>query len=251
MLSLIFMEERLQKILSRMGVASRRKSEEMIEEGRVTVNGKVAVLGQKADAGRDHIKLDGKLLSRPSERKLYLALNKPVNVLTTLDEEEDRPTVRQYLKHIKERVYPIGRLDFDTEGLLLFTNDGELAHAVTHPSKKVSKTYRVKIKGALDDNAAERLRRGIRLEDGNTAPAQLKRLRLAEANSWVEIAITEGRKRQIRRMLQAVGHPVIKLIRVSIDGVKLGRMSAGQIRELSNEEVKRLKYSAGFQREGR
>jgi 23S rRNA pseudouridine2605 synthase len=240
------MEKRLQKILAEMGVASRRQAEELIEEGRVTVNGKAAKLGQKADPLRDHIKLDGKLLTRPSEGKVYFALNKPVNVLTSLGEKDERPKVKDYLKGVKERVYPVGRLDFDSEGLLLITNDGDLAYAILHPSKKIQKTYSVKVKGVLDEKAIERLRKGIKIEGGRTAPAEVKPVKILKQNSWLEMTIHEGRKRQIRRMLQAVGHPVIRLIRTRIDGVTLGTLKPGELRRLSNEEVKRLKYSAGF-----
>jgi 23S rRNA pseudouridine2605 synthase len=245
------MEKRLQKILAEMGIASRRKAEELIEEGRVTVNGRVAVLGNKADPEGDHIKLDGKLLTHPSERKVYLMFNKPVNVLTTLDAEEERPIVKDFLKGVRERVYPVGRLDFDSEGLLLITNDGELAHAVTHPAKKIPKTYMVKVKGVLDDTGIGMLRKGVRLEDGMTAPAEVRPVKRLKQNSWIEITIHEGRKRQIRRMLKAVGHPVIRLMRTKIDGVKLGSLKPGELRHLSNEEIKKLKYAAGILTGGR
>lgn len=244
------MEKRLQKILAEMGVASRRKAEGLIEEGRVTVNGRVATLGDKADPEADHIKLDGKLLTRPSGRKTYLMLNKPVNVLTSLDPREERPTVRDLLRRIKVRVFPVGRLDFDSEGLLLITNDGELAHAVMHPSKKMPKTYMVKVRGVLEESDMQRLSKGITLEDGRTAPAEVRPVKVLRQNSWVEITIYEGRKRQIRRMLKAVGHPVIRLIRTKIDGVKLGTLKPGELRHLSNEEVKKLKYAAGILKGG-
>jgi len=246
----MFMETRLQKILAEMGVASRRKAEEIIMEGRVTVNGRVASIGDKADPERDHIKLDGKLLARPSGRKIYLALNKPLNVLTSLSTEEDRPTVRDYISGVGERVYPVGRLDFDSEGLLLITNDGELAHAVMHPSKKIPKTYRVKVKGVLDEKKLAKLRKGVRLDDGMTAPSEVKPLRVLKENSWLEITIREGRKRQVRRMLGVVGNPVIRLIRTRIGGVELGQLRPGELRRLSNEEVKKLKYAAGFSEGG-
>jgi len=242
----MLMEKRLQKILADLGIASRRKAEELIADGRVTVNGKVAELGQKADPLRDHIKLDGKLLTRPAEQKVYFVLNKPVNVLTSLGDEDERPKVKDFFKGIKERVYPVGRLDFDSEGLLLITNDGELAHAILHPSKKMPKIYSVKVKGVLDEKALTKLRNGIRLEDGRTAPAEVKPIKMLKQNSWIEITIHEGRKRQIRRMLTAVGHPVIRLIRIRIGSITLGALKPGDIRRLSNEEVKRLKYSAGF-----
>jgi 23S rRNA pseudouridine2605 synthase len=241
---------RLQKILADRGVASRRKAEEIIEEGRVTVNGVVATLGDKADPEKDHIKLDGKLLSQPAGARKYLVLHKPKNVITTLDPEETRPTVRDFLAGVRERVYPVGRLDFDSEGLLLLTNDGELAHAVMHPSGKMPKTYRVKIKGVLEEKDFEKLRRGVRLDDGLTAPAEVRPLEALKQNSWIEMTIYEGRKRQIRRMLQAVGHPVIRLIRTRIDGLSLGSLAPGEMRHLSNNELKRLKYSAGLSEGG-
>lgn len=240
------MEKRLQKVLAELGVASRRKAEELIEEGRVTVNGRRAVLGQKADPLRDHIKVDGRLLSGEAEPKVYYAFHKPRNVITSLEGEEERPTVGDYFKRIRYRVYPVGRLDFDSEGLLLVTNDGELANAVMHPSKKLPKTYRVKVRGVLEENNIEKLRRGVRLEDGMTAPAGVKKLGLLKSNSWVEVTLREGRRRQIRRMLEKVGHPVLKLIRTKVDGIELGPLKPGELRKLSPDEVKRIKYQAGL-----
>ncbi|MCL5061738.1 MAG: pseudouridine synthase [Nitrospiraceae bacterium] len=233
------MEQRIQKILAQMGIASRRKAEELIEEGRVTVNGKVAALGMKADPAKDHIKVDGRLLIRP-EPKIYLMFNKPVGVVTSLSDPEGRPTIKDFLKGIKYRVFPVGRLDYDSEGLLLITNDGDFAHSVLHPSKKIPKTYVVKVKGIIDEAEMEKLRGGVRLEDGLTAPAKVKRIRKADNNSWVEITIYEGRKRQIRRMLENVGYPVIRLKRIAINGIKLGDLKSGEIRHLTNEEIKRL-----------
>ncbi len=233
------MEQRIQKILAQMGIASRRKAEELIEEGRVTVNGKVAALGMKADPAKDHIKVDGRLLIRP-EPKMYLMFNKPVGVVTSLSDPEGRPTIKDFLKGIKYRVFPVGRLDYDSEGLLLITNDGDFAHSVLHPSKKIPKTYVVKVKGIIDEAEMEKLRGGVRLEDGLTAPAKVKRIRKADNNSWVEITIYEGRKRQIRRMLENVGYPVIRLKRIAINGIKLGDLKSGEIRHLTNEEIKRL-----------
>ena len=234
------MEERLQKILAKMGIASRRGAEEIILEGRVTVNGKVAILGMKAEMSKDHIKLDGKLLTRP-EPKVYLMINKPRGVITTLSEAEERPSIRDYLKKIKYRVFPVGRLDYDSEGLLLLTNDGDFTHAVLHPSKKIPKTYHVKIKGVIENDKIEKLKRGVKLEDGMTSPAKLKKLRKTEENSWVEITIYEGKKKQVRRMFEKVGHSVLKLKRVRINGIELGNLPPGEIRYLTPEEVSKIK----------
>ena len=234
------MEERLQKILAKIGIASRRAAEEIILEGRVTVNGKVATLGMKADPSKDHIKLDGKLLTKP-EPKVYLMINKPRGVITTLSESEERLTIKDFLKKIKYRVFPVGRLDYDSEGLLLLTNDGDFAHAILHPSKKIPKTYHVKIKGVLEDDEIEKLRKGVKLQDGMTQPSKVKKLWKTEENSWIEITIYEGRKRQIRRMLEKVGHPVLKLKRVRINGIEIGNLAPGEIRYLTPEEVGKIK----------
>lgn len=244
------MERRLQKILSEMGIASRRKSEELILEGRVTVNGRVAVIGSKADPLRDYIKLDGKLVAGPSHkasRKVYLMFNKPRNVVTTLFDPEGRPAVKDYLQEIKYRVFPVGRLDFDSEGLLLLTNDGDFANAVLHPSREIPKTYLVKVKGDMKEETLNRLRAGVRLEDGVTMPAKAKKLRKSENNSWIEMTIYEGKRRQIRRMLEKVGHPVLKLKRTSINGLKLGSLKPGEMRHLTTEELHTMRRELGIQ----
>ena len=240
------MEKRLQKILAEMGIASRRKAEEMIIEGRVTVNGKVATIGMKADLNRDHIKLNGKLLIRP-EPKVYLIVNKPKGVVTSLHDPEGRPTIKDFLKGVKYRVFPVGRLDYDSEGLLLLTNDGNFTYAVLHPSKKIPKTYLVKVREVLEDDEIEKLRKGIRLEDGVTAPAKVKRIRKTEHNSWLEITLHEGKKRQIRRMLDKVGHPVLKLKRIRINGIELGNLESGKYRYLMPDEVDKIKKEVFFQ----
>ncbi len=234
------MEERLQKIISRAGIASRRKAEELITEGRVTVNGSVASLGMKADPDRDHIKV-GKKLLQLSESKVYMALNKPVKCITAMSDPGRRLTVKDLLKGVKAKVFPVGRLDYDSEGLLILTNDGELANAILHPKKRVPKTYRVKISGFLSDKEIEKLQNGMKLEDGKTAPAKVKRIRKAETSSWVEMTIHEGRKRQIRRMMERVGHDVMKLQRTRIAGLDLGRLPKGEFRYLKPDEIKRLK----------
>ena len=234
------MNKRLQKILSEMGISSRRKAEEIILEGRITVNGKIATLGTKADLAKDHIKVDGKLLVRP-EPRVYIMLNKPKNVVTSLHDPEGRPTVKDLLKGVKYRVFPVGRLDFDSEGLLLLTNDGDFAQAVLHPSKNISKTYLVKVKGDPEEKRMDKLRSGVRLEEGLTAPARVKKIRTTENNSWLEITIHEGKKRQIRRMLEEIGHLVLKLNRTRINGLELGRLRPGEYRFLTPDELDTIK----------
>ncbi len=239
MVLFIFMEQRLQKIIAEMGLASRRKSEEMIIEGRVTVNGRVVSIGTKADPVKDHIKVDGKLITS-IEKKVYILFNKPRGVVTSLSDPQGRPTVKDYLRGIKQRVYPVGRLDYDSEGLLLLTNDGAFTHSILHPSKKVPKTYQVKIKGIMLPAAMEKVRNGIILDGVRTAPAKIKTVRKTEHNSWIEMTIYEGKKRQIRRMFQRLGHSVIRLIRIKINGIALGSLPAGSYRHLLPEEKKKL-----------
>jgi 23S rRNA pseudouridine2605 synthase len=233
------MEQRIQKIIAEMGISSRRKAEEMIIEGRVTVNGKTAVIGMKADPFRDHIKVDGKLLVEP-EKKVYFIFNKPRGVVTSLSDPEGRPTVHDFLKGIRQRVFPVGRLDYDSEGMLFLTNDGEFAHAVLHPSKKIPKTYLVKVKGVLEEKDIEKLKTGIRLDRTLTAPAHVRRVRKTENNSWIEMTIYEGKKRQIRRMLERVGHSVMRLMRVRINGLEMGELKPGAYRKMTPEEMKKM-----------
>lgn len=233
------MEQRLQKIIAEMGISSRRGAEEIIIEGRVTVNGQVAVLGMKADPAKDHIKVDGKLIVQP-EKKVYLVFHKPRGVLTSLSDPQGRPVVKDFLRGIRQRVFPVGRLDYDSEGMLILTNDGEFAHAILHPSKKIPKTYMVKIKGVLSDEGMERIRTGIKIEGTMTAPAKVKRVRKTEQNSWIEVTIFEGRKRQIRKMLERVGNPVIRLMRIRINGLEMGDLMPGQLRHIAPDEMKRI-----------
>ncbi|WP_353684162.1 pseudouridine synthase [Thermodesulfovibrio sp. 3907-1M] len=239
------MMKRLQKILSDFGIASRRKAEELIKEGRVTVNGEIAHLGQKADPEKDYIKVDGKLLIRP-EPKVYYAFYKPRKVITSLIDPQGRPTIKNFLKGIKFRVYPVGRLDYDSEGLLILTNDGELAYRIMHPSSEIEKTYLVKVDGIIEPETIEKLRKGIKIEGKLAVPVSVNFVKKLKANSWIRITLHEGRKRQIRKMLEKVGHPVIRLIRVSIDGIKLGELKPGQYRALTKEEVEELKKRAGL-----
>lgn len=234
------MEERIQKILAKCGIASRRKAEDLILEGRVTVNGKIAAIGMKADFERDHIKVNGKLI-RGFENKAYIILNKPGKCITSMHDPEGRPTVKGFLRGVKAKVFPVGRLDYDAEGLLLMTNDGELANAILQPKGEVKKTYLVKVKGMLEEKSIQMLERGVKLRDGITAPAKVKKVRKEKVNSWLEITIHEGRKHQVKRMFERVGHPVLKIKRTKIDGLELWGLPTGKYRYLMPEEIKRLK----------
>ncbi len=236
------MQERLQKIIARAGVTSRRKAEELILQGRVKVNGRVVTeLGSKADPERDHVKVDGKLIHF-KQPQAYLMLNKPRGYVTTLFDPEGRPTVLDLLKGVRQRVFPIGRLDYDTEGLLLLTNDGDLAHALMHPSYEVPKTYLAKVKGVLTDDKIKKLEKGVPLPDGKTAPCTIKKIRKTQENSWLEVTLHEGKKRQVRRMLERVGHSVLKLKRIRYAFLELVDLLPGRYRHLSPQEVKRLKF---------
>lgn len=235
------MLERIQKIMAQAGVSSRREAERLILEGRVTLNGKaVKEPGTKADPEKDHIKVNGKLITRP-EPKTYVILYKPGGYVTTSSDPERRPTVMELLDKVKVRVFPVGRLDYDTEGVILCTNDGELAHKLQHPRHEAPKTYLAKVEGVPTPEEIARLRKGVKLEDGMTAPAKVKLVRKVEANSWLEIIIHEGRNRQVKRMCEATGHPVIKLKREGFAFLTLGGLKPGEFRHLTAEEVKKLK----------
>ncbi len=235
------MEIRLQKLIAGTGIASRRKAEELITAGRVMVNGRVVTeLGTKVDPSRDHVKVDGKHLSA-AQPFVYLMLNKPRNVMSTLDDPGGRTTVKDYLRGVSVRVFPVGRLDFDSEGLMLLTNNGDLAQALLHPRYHVPKTYLIKVKGVLTDDEIRKLEEGVRLEDGMTSPAHVKKVRKVEANSWLEITIREGRKHQVKRMLESVGHPVIKLMRIRMGPLSLGNLEPGEFRFLTDREANALR----------
>lgn len=233
-------EERLQKILSRAGIASRRKAEQLIVDGHVVVNGAiVSELGSKADLDRDHIKVDGKLLRAP-HRLVYLALYKPHGVVTTVSDPEGRATVMDLLRNVKERVYPVGRLDYASEGLLLLTNDGEFANRITAASTHVPKTYVVKANGILTAEQEEKFRAGVPLHGRKTAPAGLRLIRRG-ANPWYEVRLIEGRHHQIREMFRHFGRLVEKLRRVKIGFLELGPLKPGQFRPLTPAEVTRFR----------
>ncbi|HXS93701.1 MAG TPA: pseudouridine synthase [Candidatus Limnocylindrales bacterium] len=233
-------EERLQKILSQAGVTSRRQAEKWMAEGRVTVNGTVVTeLGSKADLERDHIKVDGKLLHAP-KRQLYIALNKPNNTMTTVSDPEGRATVMELLRGVKERVYPVGRLDYHSEGLLLLTNDGDLANSIMSAATHLPKVYLVKVNGTLTADQEQKFRDGVPLSGRRTMPAGLKLLHPAQ-NPWYEVRLTEGRNNQIRIMFKHFGFLVEKLKRVQIGPLLIGRLKPGEFRYLSEEEVQKLK----------
>jgi 23S rRNA pseudouridine2605 synthase len=237
-------EERLQKILARAGVASRRKAEQLILEGRVAVNGTIVDrLGSKADLDSDYVKVDGRLL-RPPKRLVYLALNKPDGVVTTVRDPEGRPTVMDLVHGVKERVFPVGRLDYHSEGLLILTSDGELAHHLTSASSHVPKTYLAKVNGMLSPEAEQQFREGIPLHGRRTAPAGLRLMKRAE-NPWYEVRLIEGRQNQVRIMFKHFGRLVEKLRRIRIGYVALGRLKPGEMRHLTAEEVRKLKRAPG------
>lgn len=233
--------ERLQKIMAQAGVASRRKCEELILEGKVQVNGEtVTELGTKADPAQDIITVSGKPIK--NEKKVYIMLNKPKGVITSASDPEGRKIVSDYLKGIKERVYPIGRLDYDTEGLLLLTNDGEFANLLSHPKYHVPKTYLATVKGVPHGTELDKLRQGIMLEDGMTAPAEVEYKDVDPDNkqSVISITIHEGRNRQVRRMFEAISHPVTRLKRISYGDLLLQNLKRGLYRHLTADEINQL-----------
>lgn len=233
-------EERLQKILAHAGVASRRKAEELIAAGRVSVNGKtVTELGSKADLSVDKVKVDGRVLTEPKHH-LYIALNKPKNCVSTVHDPQGRQTVLSFFKGIRERLYPVGRLDYASEGLLLLTNDGEFANKLMSPASHVQKTYLVKVNGALSPEEEEQFRRGIPMHGRRTAPAGLRRIREGD-NPWYEVRLIEGRQNQIRIMFKHFGRLVEKLKRVRIGFLELGDLKPGAYRTLTNAEVARFR----------
>ncbi len=240
--------ERIQKILARAGVASRREAERMILEGRVSVNGQVVdQLGLKADPVRDHIKVDGKRILRLEPKRTVL-LNKPRGYLSTVKDPLGRPTVKDLLQKVRERLYPIGRLDFDAEGLLLLTNDGELAHQLTHPKYSIPRTYWAKVEGHLEQQELLWLKKGVMLEDGEARVNSIRVFRKAEKSCWVEAVVTEGRNHLVKRIFSAVGHPVVKLKRVKFGPIRLGDLPVGHWRPLTEEEKENLRKTTDERR---
>ena len=233
---------RLEKYIATAGIASRRSVKKSIHAGSVTVNGEpVLVPGHPIDVGIDTVEFEGKRVEPLSEH-LYLMLNKPAGCLTTRHDERGRPTVMDLVSDLSDTIYPVGRLDLETEGLLLFTNDGNFAHRLLHPSHEVEKMYLAWVKGVPRDAAVQRLREGITIPSGRTAPAQIKRLRVSKdrATAKFEVVIHEGKKRQVRLMFKGVGHPVMRLKRVGIGHLRLGTLPSGQYRFLTADEVSEL-----------
>ncbi len=237
------MQERLQKIIAAAGIASRRKAEGLIISGAVTVNGQVVTeLGAKADPERDHIKVHGKLINwRLARReKIYLLLNKPAGYLTSTSDPQQRPLVIDLVGKYRNRVHPVGRLDFNTEGLLLLTNDGAFTHLITTAAERVPKRYEVKVKGKPAQEQIDLLRRGVVIDQSRTAPAEVHLLKESATNAWYEVVLYEGRNQQIRKMFEAIGHSVVKLRRVAIGFLEREHLRPGEYRLLSEDEVKRF-----------
>lgn len=240
------MEERLQKLMARAGLGSRRTCEEWIRQGRVSVNGKIAQLGQKADPQRDRILVDGEPLRQP-QRFTYIALYKPRGVIS--DEGESGRPARD-LVPLPGHLFSVGRLDKRSEGLLLLTDDGELAHRLTHPRFEHEKEYHVQVEGCPDEAALEKWRRGVFLDGSRTAPAQVDVLRQQKGETWLRVVLREGRKRQIRRVGAMLGYPVRRLIRVRIGAVELGALKPGEWRHLTTQEIRALRQSQQGQSQG-
>ncbi|MBK8462641.1 MAG: rRNA pseudouridine synthase [Nigerium sp.] len=238
---------RLQKVLAQAGIASRRAAEIMIDEGRVEVNGHlVTEQGRRVDPERDVIRIDGSRLP-PPRRHVYAMMNKPRGIVCTMDDPEGRRTITDFLgRYARERVYHVGRLDTDTEGMLLLTNDGDFAQAMTHPSYELTKTYVAEVEGFLDNATLKRLTKGVKLDDGWVNPDRVKLGPRTDTRTMVTIVLHEGRNRIVRRLFDAVGHPVRTLARVQMGPVKMGQLRSGEVRDLTREELGSLLDAAGL-----
>jgi len=234
------MQERLQKYLARAGIASRRAAETLITAGRVKVNGAIVrELGTKVDGVKDLVVVDGKPAVAPNE-KTWLMLYKPTGVVTTMSDPQGRPTIGDFLREGASRVFPVGRLDYDAEGALLLTDDGDTANTLMHPRHQVRRVYLAKVKGDPTDASIEKLRGGVRLEDGFAKPAEVSRFERADKNTWLRIVVTEGRPHLIKRLCAAIGHPVVRLYRPSHAGISVEGLRPGQVRQLTSDEVRRI-----------
>ncbi len=231
---------RLQKFLAGAGIASRREAERLILAGRVEVNGQpVDRLGTRIDPERDSVRLDGRRI-RGAEQHVYYLLHKPRGYITSASDPEGRPTVVQLLRGVRERVFPVGRLDWGSEGLLILTNDGDLAQRLTHPRNHVPKTYRIKVRGIVPAEVLQEVRRGIILDGRRTLPAEVRRIS-SQQNSWLEVVLHEGRKNQLRRIFERLGHPVQKLRRIAIGPIRDRLLAPGRFRALTADEIRRLR----------
>jgi len=238
--------KRINWILSAAGLTSRRKADTLILQGRVTVNGRVVrELGTRAIWGEDRIQVDGRDVPSPPE-KIYLMLNKPFGYIASLEDPEGRPVVIDLIRDIKARVYPVGRLDFDSLGLLLMTNDGEWAYRLTHPRYRMPRTYKITVRGGVSHEAVNALENGVMLEDGPSGPARVSLITGQPQKTLLRMTITQGRSRQVRRMLEAVGYDVIHLIRIGYGNLELGNLKVGKYRFLEPDEVDGLKRSVGL-----
>lgn len=232
---------RLNKYLAQAGVASRRKADDLIKQGRVTIDGKVIKeLGFTLKEKPKSVEVDEASIMGASGKKEYYAFYKPKNVITTMDDPEGRPCVGDYIRKMDRRLFPVGRLDFDAEGLLLLTNDGELAHQLSHPKFEVEKTYQVKVKGKPTTETIEKLKRGLKLEDGFIKPTYVKVIKSLKQNTWIDIRITEGRNHLIKRIWQRLDHYVLKLVRSEFAGLSIKTMMPGEIRKLQTQEIQKL-----------
>ena len=234
------MAERLQKLIAQAGLASRREAERWIEEGRVLLNGHPVKLGDRADLAIDQIQVDGKILASAQE-KITILLNKPRGYVSTLKDPEGRRLVTDLISGISQRLFPVGRLDYNTEGLLLLTNDGELAQQISHPRHHVDKTYLVKVRGSLSGRMVKRLEQGLILADGKTAPAKVENVRSTGSSCWFELTLHEGRNRQVRRMCETLGLTVVRLKRIRLEFLDLSAVATGCYRYLTESEIRKLR----------
>ncbi|MBE9547131.1 MAG: rRNA pseudouridine synthase [Proteobacteria bacterium] len=234
------MQERLQKIIAAAGIASRREAEKLISEGKVSVKRRVVTQpGTKADVQKDEIRVDGKLISAEIS-KVYLMLNKPPGYITSLNDPQGRPIVTDLLRGVSERIFPVGRLDYDSEGLLLMTNDGSFAHRIAHPKFVIPKTYRVKVKGNLTRGEIRAIEKGVELDDGRFVPSVIELEKINRKSCWFQLTIFEGRNRIIRRVFESMGYSVVRLIRVAVSDIQLDDLKTGEYRHLRKREVERL-----------
>lgn len=239
------MHERLQKYLARAGIASRRQAERLISEGRVAINNQISQeMGTKVEPGRDLVTIDGKLVEPPTEPSYFL-LYKPAGVITSLKDPQGRRNIGDFTRHLRLRVFPIGRLDFDTEGALLLTDDGELAHRLLHPRFQVARTYLAKVKGKPNGSALQKLKEGVRLDDGVARATHATVFQATERNTWIRLVITEGRTHVVKRMCAAIGHPVARLFRPVHAGISAKGLRPGEVRALGGDEIKYLRELAG------